>query len=242
MEAPVEMIAEVYLTEGFADKYGNGEVTNQLARLTGKVIELVSEEVFRKMSATLTPQGILCVLKRKEPDLSQLLKRGNGQNRSAPFWLVLEDIQDPGNLGTIMRTAEGAGVDGIIMSRGCVDIYNPKTIRSTMGSIFRVPFVYVDHLETTINLLKESGVRVFAAGLSGAMPIQYDAGEYVGGTAFLIGNEGKGLTAETAGCADVNVRIPMEGQVESLNAAAATAILLYEVYRQRRSRGSFAEL
>ncbi len=226
MEAPEAMIKEIYLTESFLGKC-QPEVRDKLKRLS---YEMVSEEVFCKISNTQTPQGILCVLQQAEAGLSELLtEKGEG----TPFFLILEDIQDPGNLGTILRTGEGAGIHGIIMSRGCVDIYNPKTIRSTMGSVFRVPFAYTDSLEKAIDQLQEAGIQVFAAHLQGACG--YDQCDYGGGTAFLIGNEGSGLREETAGKADTNIKIPMMGEVESLNAAAATAILLYEVFRQRRN-------
>ena len=137
-----------------------------------------------------------------------------------PLFLVLEDLQDPGNMGTIFRTAEGAGVDGIFMSTNCVDIYNPKTIRSTMGSVYRVPFVIAPDLQDVFAWFKKQGIRSYAA--------------HVGGTAFLIGNEGNGLTDATAGQADCLIRIPMKGQLESLNAGVAAAILMYEASRQRR--------
>ena len=146
--------------------------------------------------------------------------------------VIIEDLQDPGNLGTIFRTGEGAGVSGIIMSRGTVDIYNPKTIRSTMGSIYRVPFLYTDDLTAAAALLRERGVGVYAAHLGGSR--MYDACDYKAGTAFLIGNEGNGLREETARCADCLIRIPMEGKLESLNASVAASLLLYEAYRQRR--------
>ncbi len=228
LEAPEAMIREVYLTEGFLGKYLQPEVKN---KLDGFSCEMVSEEVFCKISDTKSPQGILCVLQQSTAELSDILGR---KGEKAPFFLLLEDIQDPGNLGTILRTGEGAGIDGIIMSRGCVDIYNPKTIRSTMGSIFRVPFVYTDNLVTAMGRLQEAGIKIYAAHLQGAC--EYDQCDYDSGAAFLIGNEGNGLKEETAKNADVNIKIPMEGKVESLNAAAATAVLLYEAYQQRRNQ------
>ena len=146
--------------------------------------------------------------------------------------MILEDIQDPGNLGTIMRTAEGAGAAGVIMSRGCVDIYNPKTIRSTMGSAYRVPFLYVDDLKAAIEKIRSCKIDVYAAHLKGET--YYDDINYHR-AAFLIGNEGNGLREETAALADRYIKIPMSGQVESLNAAVSTAILMYEFRRQRRA-------
>lgn len=153
-------------------------------------------------------------------------------NKKHMLFILLENLQDPGNLGTIFRTGEGAGVDGIIMSRQTADIYNPKTIRSTMGSIYRVPFLYTDDICGAIHTLQKHGVNVYAAHLQADK--YYDEYDYRGSSAFLIGNEGNGLSEETAGCADAYLKIPMKGSVESLNAAVASSILLYEAYRQRR--------
>ena len=187
---------------------------------------MVQDSVFKAMCDTQTPQGVLCLVKQYHYTLEELLKK------ERPLFLVLENLQDPGNLGTIMRTAEGAGVTGVILSKGSVDIYNPKTIRSTMGSIYRVPFLYAEDLQQVLVLLREKGVRSYAAHLQGTET--YDREDYTGGTAFLIGNESNGLSQELASCADCYIRIPMEGQLESLNAGVAASILMYEAYRQRR--------
>ena len=124
-------------------------------------------------------------------------------------------------------------VNGIILSKDCVDIYNPKTIRSTMGAIYRMPFVYVEDVISVIGQMKEKGISVYAAHLDGKQ--SYDKENYQKGTAFLIGNEGNGLREEVAKEADIWVQIPMAGEVESLNAAIAAAVLMFEVSRQRRS-------
>ena len=118
------------------------------------------------------------------------------------------------------------------MSQGTVDIYNPKTIRATMGSIYRVPFLYTENLCQAVEQMREKGIRVYAAHLAGEK--EYDGFCFRKGTAFLIGNEGRGLSGELADRADGLLRIPMEGQVESLNAAVSAALLLYEVHRQRK--------
>ena len=183
--------------------------------------ETVSPEVFAIKAETQTPQGILTVLEQPVYDLTQLLEQPD------PLFLMLENLQDPGNLGTMIRTGEGAGVDGILMSKGTVDIYNPKTIRSTMGSLYRVPFLYTGDLTQTIGQLKKTGIRVYAAHLTG--PPSYREPDYAEGAAFLIGNEGNGLKEETAALADEYIRIPMQGKLESLNAAVAAALLMYEV-------------
>ena len=145
--------------------------------------------------------------------------------------MILENLQDPGNLGTILRTGEGAGITGVIMSSQTVDIYNPKTIRATMGSIYRVPFLYVDDLSKVIERLHKKKIHTYAAHLKGTD--YYLDQQFKEPTAFLIGNEGNGLSKEIADLAEKYIKIPMEGKVESLNAAVASALLMYEAHRQR---------
>lgn len=229
LEAPEAEMEEIYVSEGFYEKMRENPLESSCAgKLAGLPHETVSDEVFSRMSDTEAPQGILCVMKRKDYSEADIL------SGTAPLIMVLEDIQDPGNLGTILRTGEGAGVRGILMSGGCADIYNPKTIRSTMGSIYRIPFAYVSSLAETAEHMKEAGIRLYAAHLLGS--VDYTEPDYTGGTAFFIGNEGNGLRPETAALADRRIRIPMAGQVESLNAAMASGILMYEAARQRRGR------
>lgn len=221
-EAPLAWIVKVYVTEAFLDKHHKDAIREKLLQ-TG--YETVTEEVFAKMSDTKTPQGVLCLVTWPVYTLEEMVSDRNGT------FVVLEDIQDPGNLGTIIRTGEGAGISGVIMTRETVDIFNPKTIRATMGSIYRVPFVYVEDIAKAIACLKQADISVYAAHLKGTQ--YYDAFDYTKGSAFLIGNEGNGLKEQTADLADVYVKIPMAGQVESLNAAIATTLFMYEAARQR---------
>ena len=216
-EVPKERLLEVYVTEGFEKKYGD--------RLAGCRYELISDAVCRHLSDTRTPQGVTALVKKQETPLEEILARDEN-----PCLFLLENLQDRGNMGTILRTSEGAGVSGIIMNRESVDPYNPKVIRSTMGAIFRMPFVIVDDFEDVLCRLKEAGVRTFAAHLDGEDFYRQD---YRGGCAFFIGNEGNGLSEELAARADGRIRIPMKGQVESLNAAVAATVLMYETLRQR---------
>ncbi len=227
LEAPLSKIREVYVSESFR----GGDLCAQKLESTG--YEVVEDSLFKKISDTCTPQGILCVTGQFHYRQEQLLRKKN------PLLLLLENIQDPGNLGTMFRTAEAAGADGIIMSRDTVDVYNPKVIRSTMGSIFRMPFFYAQDLRETAAFLRRSGVRVYAAHLGGKR--FYTEAAYLEGAAFLIGNEGNGLLEETVRAADQILRIPMEGEVESLNAAVSAAVLLYEASRQRRQTGNGAK-
>lgn len=216
-EAPRERILQTFVSESFYKKHEDLQKDPE--------VEIVDDRVFAAASDTKTPQGILCVIRQYQYTLEEVLK---GER---PLLMVLENLQDPGNLGTMIRTGEGAGVTGVIMSRDTVDIYNPKTIRSTMGSIYRMPFFYAEDLKQMMWALKEHGIISYAAHLRGKA--SYTEKDYRMPTAFLIGNEGNGLTEELAECADAYIRIPMCGQVESLNAAIASAVLMYEALRQR---------
>ena len=221
-EAPADWIEKVYVSETLTS---DPALMEQVEKLP---YDIVADSVFRQMSDTQTPQGILTVLRRPSYTLEDIL---GGKN---PLVMVLEDLQDPGNAGTILRTGEGAGVSGVLLTRTCVDITNPKVIRSTMGSVYRIPFLYVESVVSLTQELKKHNIRTFAAHLKGRN--SYDQESYTGGTAFLIGNEGKGLTEEAANSADCLIRIPMCGKVESLNAAMASGILMYEAARQRRQQ------
>ena len=150
-----------------------------------------------------------------------------------PLYLVLDGVQDPGNVGTLIRTAEAVGATAVLLSRTSADPFSPKVVRSTMGTIFRVRVEISDNLPATLRELKKEGVRIFGTHLSGTE--FYDADLTVP-LAFLIGNEGNGLTDEVAAEADSLLRIPMEGHVESLNAAVSGSVVAYEAYRQRKKR------
>lgn len=218
-EAPREWLERVYVAESSLGEHSG--------LLDGIAYEIVEDKIFAQMSDTMTPQGVLCLVRMPSYTREDIVR---GEH---PLCLVLEDLQDPGNVGTILRTAEGAGVTGIVLSKNTVDLFNPKTIRSTMGSIYRMPFLYLDQVEEILPVFREKGIRTYAAHLRGRA--SYDEEDYTGGAAFFIGNEGNGLSDRLSDQADCLIRIPMEGRVESLNAAVASAILMYEAGRQRRS-------
>lgn len=216
-EVPQDKLVDVYVTEQFYEE--------NKTLFDGVKYELVSESVYKEISDTMTPQGVLAVVEQAEYSLEDMLKAENG------LYLVLENIQDPGNLGTILRMSEGAGVSGLILSKDTVDMYNSKVVRSTMGAIFRVPFVYVEDICETVSDLKEKGITTYAAHLDGE---DFYYKDYTQATCFFIGNEGNGLTDALTALADEKIKIPMCGQVESLNAATAATVLAYEGMRQRR--------
>lgn len=229
VEASVDALKAVYVAEGFENNRENDALLKELQDKCNKanaIYEVVADNVFKSVSDTQTPQGIMAVVTMPDYDLSELL---NGNNTHL---LILESIQDPGNLGTMVRTGEGAGVTGIIMNKTTVDLFNPKTIRSTMGSIYRVPFYVTEDLAGTMKDLQAKGISLYAAHLKGEHA--YDEEDYTSACGFLIGNEGNGLSDEIADLADNYIKIPMEGQVESLNAAISATLLMYEANRQRR--------
>ncbi len=222
LEAPKERIEQIYVSNTF---YRHTEYQKEIEEKGS--VEVVDDSVFHKISNTITPQGILCVMRQWKDRMEKWNRVTEG------IFLALEGVQDPGNLGTIFRTGEGAGVKGIIMDQHTVDVYNPKVIRSTMGSIFRIPFVKTDCLEKTIKAIKKGGGAVYASCIKGGE--NYTRVAYKKKSIFLIGNEGRGLKEETIGLADEKVFIPMCGQVESLNAAVSASLLIYEAYRQKNS-------
>lgn len=214
-------IVKVYISESYFKEDGIG------ARLaTSHAYEIVEDKIFKEVSDTKTPQGILAIVKMPEYTLEELLMKEN------QFFVLLEDLRDPGNLGTIMRTAEGAGVSAVILSKDSVDLFNPKVVRSTMGSIFRMPFLYVEDFPNTLLTLKKQKLVLYATDLKGTN--DYNRESYAKQCGIIIGNEANGITEQTRNLADCLVKIPMEGKLESLNAAIASALMMYEVYGQRR--------
>ena len=223
-EIPKERVERLFLSESFL-KGSDG--SRFLKQFEGCRTEEVSDSVFASMADTRTPQGVLAIVRQYAYTFDDMFPRGG-----AAHLMILESLQDPGNLGTIVRAGEGAGITGVIMSRDTVDIYNPKVIRSTMGSALRVPFLYTEDILEACAEMKKRGVRLYAAHLKGRN--NYEQEDYTGNTGFLIGNEGNGLSDALSQTADAWVKIPMAGKVESLHAAVAASVLMFEAARQRR--------
>ncbi len=219
LEAPDDGIRQVFVSESYYHQ------CEHRARIETYPYEIVEDDVFRKGSDTMAPQGVLCIVEQKQYAPEEIMAADE------PLFMILEGLQDPGNLGTIIRTGEGAGVSGVIMDRNTADIYNPKVIRATMGAIYRVPFLYVDNLVDAVRKMKDRQIKLYAAHLQGKNC--YYEEDYRDGSAFMIGNEGNGLSNALTDMADIRIRIPMCGQVESLNAAVSAGILMYEAMRQR---------
>ena len=175
------------------------------------------EHVFRAVCDTRTPQGIAAVLARQS-------RSAEGQRL-----LALDGVQDPGNVGTIIRTADAAGFDGILLSGQCADIYSPKVLRSSMGSIFRMGFSFPAALPDALLAYKEKGYSILSSQLDGD-PF-YSRQNVAASFILVIGNEGNGVSDEVRACATHRLCLPMRGGAESLNAAVAAGIMMYDLTR-----------
>lgn len=287
-EIPEELVEKIYVSETY---FRNHEEVEHEINVKGYSktafdrtdIEIAADEIFRSVSDTKNPQGIMAVARQPKTDIKDILKifeqsepgsgytdhisktansrtrdshskagdsnskandsniRINGSNsRTKDSYgqdpdliknekkklLILDDVRDPGNIGTMIRTAEACGAAGVILSPGCADIYNPKVTRSTMGSIFRVPIVTCGLKETIEELIK-LGVEVYGSSLDSAL--DYRKISYGSKIAFVIGNEANGISKEILSITTENVKIPMKGKVESLNAAISAAVLMFNL-------------
>lgn len=216
------IVKRAYVAESFCDLLDE-TVENYFQ---GMDYEIVDDKVFKEASDTMTPQGIMAIVEKPSYTLEEMTNQENVR------LLLLEDLRDPGNLGTIIRTAEGAGISGILMSKETVDVFNPKVVRSTMGSIFRVPFLYEENILETVKTLKNQGFSVVATDLQGKK--EYTEETYGAKSCVVIGNEAKGISSSMRESANVLVRIPMCGKLESLNASVAAGIMMYEMLRQSK--------
>lgn len=181
----------------------------------------VSQKVFEYISQVMHPQGILAVIKKKEQ--SQI-------NYKDDVIVVLDNVQDPGNLGTIIRTVDSVGISQIVLSEGTADAYSPKVVRSTMSGIFRVNVIEVANLLETLKEMKQHGYKLIATSLDTSKSI-YDISYQK--SVIIVGNEANGVSKEVLKLADEKVKIPMLGKTESLNVAVATGVVLYEAVRQK---------
>jgi TrmH family RNA methyltransferase len=213
---------EIGFDEGDSSNRKLLEAVGQMARR----VFCCSPSLFKTLTDTETPQGIVAAV--KHPSVPQTLPSEHS------LYLVVDRVQDPGNLGTMIRTAAAAQVDGILCLKGTVDPFNPKALRGTMGAIFRTPIHFYDGPDEVINELQRQDCQLVAADISGD-EFHFDV-DYSGPTAIIVGNEGQGITPKLLAAANVKVRIPLAVGVESLNAAVACGVLLYEAVRFRHSK------
>ena len=205
------------------------KAAKRLSRYLGRVEYLcwVSPSVEKKLADAIAPQGVFGVFRQLDKGAQPVKISNNGR------YLLLDALQDPGNLGTILRTAAAFGLDGIFLSDNCPDPFGPKVLRASMGGVFKLPIEPVAEMGALVEQLRAAGVETYAAALrSEALPPQRLPRK--GGCAVLIGNEGNGLPEALIRLCTHTVMIPMEPGNESLNAAMATGILLWELYRDRR--------
>ncbi|WP_027398718.1 TrmH family RNA methyltransferase [Anaerovorax odorimutans] len=207
----------------------NNEKNELKNKLENKGIEIyaINDKIFDNLSDTQTTQGVLGIVKKPLYDekkffLSRIKSNGN--------IIVLDRLQDPGNIGTIIRTADGAGYQGALILKGTADIFSPKIVRAAAGSIFRLPMLIIDSPEQAINLLKNNNKKVICTALKDAK--NYYECDMSRNVAVIIGNEGNGVCEEFIKNSDINVKIPMKSTIESLNAAVAAGILIYESVRK----------
>lgn len=213
-----ERIKEAYFTPEVFEEL-QAEYGAQLSEIN---CELVDVKVFNQMAETVTPQGVIAVVKMPEYTLDDL------RDEKGVRLLILDDLRDPGNLGTIIRTAEAAGMTGIVLSSESVDVTNPKVVRSTMGAMLRMPIFYTGSIVEILEKLRteNNGFKAFAAALDGA--VDYTEVAYGTDYGLIIGNEANGVSKEVIEASDGCILIPMEGKVESLNAAVAAALIMYQ--------------
>ncbi len=204
------------------------ELWERYAGRIGDALLEVSPEVMRSMSDTVTPQGIVALMRRPETKLDCLW-----ETEGVPLVVALDRLQDPGNVGTLFRTSEAAGVTGIAVLEGTADPFSPKVLRSSMGSIVRVPLQVGLSGDDVVAEAKRRGLQVVAA--AGEAQRSFRDVDWTRPTMLILGNEGRGVDPELLEACDVTIRIPMAGAVESLNVATAGAVLLFEAARQRES-------
>ncbi|HHY99389.1 MAG TPA: RNA methyltransferase [Firmicutes bacterium] len=205
----------------------------QKVRDSGVPLIPVAQGILSRLADTVTSQGILAVARITMQDAETLIGCSIGE---LPLILVCDEIKDPGNLGTILRSAWGFGVSLVVLPEGCVDLYNPKVVRSAMGAIFHVPVaIFEKSTIEAIRWLRAHGIAILASSPHARRYChQYD---FVRPVAIVLGNEAWGISQEIAEASDDIVAIPMPGGSESLNVAVATSIVLYEAAKQRLVRG-----
>jgi RNA methyltransferase, TrmH family len=223
-----DVVTELFVTD--QSRARHRELTDRAAA-AGRVVHEVSFEVMTELAQTITPQGIVAVCRFVDVPLAALLAR------TPRLAAVLVSVRDPGNAGTVVRTADAAGADGVIFAAASVDVYNAKCVRSSAGSLFHLPVIAGAALPEVITGLRDAGLQVLAADGSASQVLESaDGPDLTRPTAWLFGNEAWGLPASLLELADAAVAVPIYGQAESLNLAAAAAVCLYASARHLRAR------
>lgn len=216
-----DAVLEVLATEAFVARHGD------LAAAAGASLTVVGERALAGIAGTVTPQGVVAVCRQRPSSLEAAL------SGSPRLVAILHEVQDPGNLGTIVRVADAAGADAVVLGAGSVDPYNPKVVRATTGSILHVPHAVGADLAEAVALARSAGMQVLAADVSGEdLP---GAVDLAAPTAWLFGNEARGLDAAALALVDRIVRVPIFGAAESMNLATAASVCLYQSAFAQRS-------
>lgn len=227
-----DLLVELYATPTALERYP--EIAQAAAAAGGDVeLEFVTEEVLNVMSDTVTPQGFIAVAHQFPTSMKDIFAA------KPTLIAILEEVRDPGNLGTIIRAADSAGADAVILTGRTVDLYNPKVVRSTTGSLFHLPIAVGAELSTVIERAHAAGLTVLAADIKGESLLDARAsGALAQPTAWLFGNEAHGLSDEQLPLADTAITVPIYGHAESMNLATAASVCLYESAFAQRSTES----
>jgi TrmH family RNA methyltransferase len=224
-------LVELFTTLDAAERYADivGE-----ARAAGARVHLAAEDVIADISTTVTPQGLVGICRFLDTPFEEIIEA------RPRLVAVLAHVRDPGNAGTVLRCADAAGADAVVLTDASVDVYNPKAVRASVGSLFHLPVAVGVSVVDAVGGLKGAGVRVLAADGAGEQDLddELDRGTMGGPTAWVFGNEAWGLPEETRALADAVVRVPIHGKAESLNLATAAAVCLYASARAQRTRGA----
>jgi len=227
LEYRPELLVELYATPTALERHSD---LGRAAEEADIDVEFVSEQVLDAMADTVTPQGVIAVCRQFPTSVKDILADG------PKLIAILEEVRDPGNAGTIIRAADAAGADGVIFTGRSVDLYNPKVVRATTGSLFHVPVAVGVELESVLERVKGAGIRVIAADIKGGdLLAARNDGVLDQPTAWLFGNEARGLTDEHYGLADWVISVPIYGHAESMNLATAASVCLYESAFAQRS-------
>ncbi|MFF2851391.1 TrmH family RNA methyltransferase [Streptomyces sp. NPDC058001] len=221
-------LVELFTTVEAAERYADIVTA---ARSAGARVHLADEHVIADISTTVTPQGLVGVCRFLDTPFPEIVAA------RPRLVAVLAHVRDPGNAGTVLRCADAAGADAVVLTDASVDVYNPKAVRASVGSLFHLPVAVGVPVETAVQRLKDAGVRILAADGAGEddLDTELDRGTMGGPTAWIFGNEAWGLPEETRALADAVVRVPIHGRAESLNLATAAAVCLYASARAQRT-------
>lgn len=215
----------VFICEKQIDKFEKLGFKSLIDKKTKSFI--VSDSVLNSICSTETPQGIVAVVKNKISDIQ--VKNG--------FYILIDKVQDPGNMGTIIRSANASGALGVIITKGTVDTYNSKTLRSTMGSIFKIPIIFEDSSFNIVKKLKKNKFKLVTSSLD--TDYNFFDIDLTGKVIIAVGNEGNGISKEVFELGDISVKIPMPGNAESLNVGVAASVMMFEAVRQIKLKDLF---